>query len=305
MKKEAEEYSKKKVIILTVAIVLGVILVIIPLITTLFSHNSFGNVALIPLEGTITSQGGSTFGETTISASEIVDYIKEADKNPLVKVILLEINSPGGSAVASDEIATAVKETKKPVVALIKEVGASGGYWIASASDHIIANRMSITGSIGVISSYLEFSGLMDKYGVSYERLIAGEHKDLGTPLKKLYPEEKQILQKKLNTIHQFFIKGVAENRNLPKEEVEKLATGEFYLGVEALELDLIDQLGNKDTAESYLKEKYNLEKIEYITYKHPAGFFETLSGVFSEFFFKAGQGFGSMIVKQSNIITV
>ena len=108
----------------------------------------------------------------------------------------MEINSPGGSAVASDEIATAVKNAKKPVISLIREVGASGGYWVASASDYIIANRMSITGSIGVISSYLEFSGLMEKYGVGYERLVAGENKDLLTPYKKLEADQKALVQK-------------------------------------------------------------------------------------------------------------
>ena len=90
------------------------------------------------------------------------------EENKDIKAIVLEINSPGGSAVASDEIASAVKKSNKPTVAVIREAGASGGYWIASSTDHIIANRMSITGSIGVISSYLEFSGLIEKYWVGW-----------------------------------------------------------------------------------------------------------------------------------------
>ena len=305
MKKGSEDMSKKKVVWLIIVIFLVVVLIIVPLTKSFFSVNKLANVALIPLSGPITAQGGQTFGESSISSQEIVEFITEAEQNPSVKVILLEINSPGGSAVASDEIATAVKEAKKPVVSLIREVGASGGYWIASASDHIIANRMSITGSIGVISSYLEFSGLMDKYGVGYERLVAGQHKDLGTPLKKLDDEEKAILQKKLDTIHTFFIQGVAENRKLSEEKVRSLATGEFYLGVEALELGLIDELGDKNTAENYIKEEYNLKEIHYIKYQHQSGFFDIFSGVFSNFFFSAGQGFGSMVLKQDNSINV
>ena len=191
MKKREEKRSKLRSILLTICAVLFVVFFIIPIAISSFSNFDYGNVALIPIEGIITGSGGSYLGSSTISSKSIVEFIEEADKSDNIDAIVLEINSPGGSAVASDEIAEAVKNAKKPVVSFIREVGASGGYWVASASDYIIANRMSITGSIGVISSYLEFSGLMEKYGVGYERLVAGENKDLLSPYTKLEKTKK------------------------------------------------------------------------------------------------------------------
>ena len=293
--------SRNKTILLTLIATLFIIFVIVPISLSTFNRVKMGNVALIPIEGVITGNGGGSLGQTYLSSKNIVEFIEEADKNNQVKVILLEINSPGGSAVASDEIATAVKNAKKPVVSLIREVGASGGYWVASATEYIVANRMSITGSIGVISSYLEFSDLMQKYGVGYEQLTAGENKDLGTPYRKLSTNEKNILQKKIDKIHGFFIKEVAENRGLNEEKVRYIATGEFYLGVEALEFGLIDELGDKKSVEEYIKKKYDLEEVTYANYEVSQGLFDIFSGVASNFFFNIGEGIGSIFVSDRN----
>src|SRR3989338_8536572 len=129
-----------------------------------------GNVALIPIDGVIigTEDSGFLFDGVT-SSPEAVEFIEKAEKNPSIKAIILEINSPGGSAVASEEIANAVKKVNKTTVAWVREAGASGAYWVASASDHIVASRMSVTGSIGVIASYLEFPGLLERYNVTYQ----------------------------------------------------------------------------------------------------------------------------------------
>lgn len=301
--KKRVKINRTVAIILTVVAVLIIGFIILPLTLAAWTIPQTGNVALIPIEGVLTVNGASYLAQETVSSKDIVNFIKDADKNKNVKVILLEINSPGGSAVASDEISSAIKNTEKPVIALIREVGASGGYWIASATDHIIVNRMSITGSIGVISSYLEFSGLMEKYGVKYEQLVAGERKDLGVPFRELKNDERALLQKKINRIHQFFIEEIAINRNLEKAEVEKLATGEFYLGVEALQLKLVDQLGNKDDALEYIKNSYNLEKIEFIEYQKQLTFLELISTVFAKFSFHLGEGFSSILLHKENQI--
>ncbi len=300
MKRGLEKKSRVKPILLTILAVLFTLFIIIPLLFSLFSSRSpLGNVARIPIQGVITGDGKSSLGQDTVSSSDIVQFIADAEKNPSVKVILLEINSPGGSAVASDEIAAAAKRAEKPVIAVIREVGASGGYWIASAADHVIAHRMSITGSIGVISSYLEFSGLMERYGVNYERLVAGNLKDAGTPFQELNAAERDLLQQKLNTIHDFFIQEVAANRGLPESSVRKIATGEFFLGVEALDLGLVDELGDKNTAEEYIKNMYGLDEIEYAVYEPSKGLFDLLSGVFSDFSFHLGQGMGASFQQQ------
>ena len=127
--------------------------------------------------------------------------IDSAKKDVRIKGVIFKINSPGGSVVGSKEIGNAIKKLGKPSVAVIREVGASGAYWVASSADVIIADELSITGSIGVISSYLQFSKIMEEYGITYERLVGGEHKDMGVPYKQLSKEEQIIMQKKINII--------------------------------------------------------------------------------------------------------
>jgi len=303
MKKKVKKISRTKRVLLIIGVGLFLLFFVLPLLLSLFDGSKFGNVAVVSVEGVIGMGSGSYLGQKMVSSKTVVEFLKDAEERGAVEAVLLEINSPGGSAVASDEIASQIKKMEKPVVALIREVGASGGYWIASAADHIIANRMSITGSIGVISSYLEFSGLMEEYGVGYERLVAGERKDMGTPFKKLEEDERNILQSKLDRIHDFFIKEIAENRGLSEEKIKKIATGEFLLGIEALGEGLVDELGDKDTAEEYLKEKVGLEEIDYVKYAVKKSFLEEMMGVVSNYFFNVGEGIGSVLVKESNKI--
>jgi protease-4 len=258
-----------------------------------------GNVALIQIKGPITVEGVESFGAKGTSSTEIIEFIKDADQSPSIKAILFEINSPGGSAVASKEIADAVTRTNKTTYALIREVGASGAYWIASAADHIIANELSITGSIGVVASYIEFAGLLERYNMTYQRLVAGKYKDMGSSLKYLPEDEKKILQDKINKIHDYFIGSVAENRNISIEKIKNIATGEFYLGSEAFELGLIDSLGDKETAIELIKKQLNLTEVEFAEYEKPKTFIEILTGAFSENFFLIGRGIGSAAAEQ------
>ena len=133
-------------------------------IQQIYGDHKHGNVALIRIRGPIMVDKSSDFiSQSHASSENIIRLIDEADENPSIKAFIFDINSPGGSAVASDEIASRIKKLDKPTIALIREIGASGGYWIASSADVIVANKMSITGSIGVISSYLEFSGLFSR----------------------------------------------------------------------------------------------------------------------------------------------
>jgi protease-4 len=253
-----------------------------------------GNIAEIPIKGMITVEESYGFGQQGTSSEETLKLIEKASKNPAVKGILLNINSGGGGAVASKEIADAVKKINKTTVAVVREIGASGAYWIASATDHIIANEMSITGSIGVLGSYVEFSGFLERYNITYQRLVSGKYKDIGSPLKDLTEAERDILQEKLDKIHEHFIKAVAANRNLSLAEASSLASGEFYLGEEALELGLIDELGDIKTAEEYFKKELNLTSVALAEYKKPAGFGDFFVSIFSEYFFYIGKGIGS-----------
>jgi protease IV len=299
MKKKVK--SRAIPIVILVAAVLFLSFIVVPIFLLFIGGVQIGNVALIPIEGTITGNGGSYLGQSTVSSKDIVSFIKDANEDSQIKVIILEINSPGGGAVASDEISSAVKKVDKPVIAVIREVGASGGYWIASSTDYIFANRMSITGSIGVISSYLEFSGLMEDYGVGYERMVAGDRKDLGSPFKQLTDDERKILQNKLDKIHGYFIQEISNNRGISESAIRELATGEFYLGVEALQLGLVDELGNLDSAKDFIQESYGVENVEFVKYQKHVGIIQALTGVFSNFFFNIGEGFGAIILDGRN----
>lgn len=257
-----------------------------------------GNVAIIPIKGVITGESmDGLFVENVASSKAIVNMIEKANEDSEIVAIIFEINSPGGSPVASEEIAAAIKETNKTTVAWIREVGASGAYWIASSCDTIIANRMSITGSIGVISSYLDFSGLINDHNVSYQRLVAGKYKDIGSPFRELSIEEEKILQGQLDKIHEFFIEEVANNRGLSIEETKIVANGLFYIGHDAKENGLVDILGGKREAVKYIEKKHGIVA-DPTSYSRKVGFFDKLAGVFNEYSFNIGRGIGFEIMK-------
>jgi protease-4 len=173
----------------------------------------------------------------------------------------------------------AVKRANKTVVAWIREIGASGAYWIASGAEHIVANRMSVTGSIGVFGSYLDFSGFIDDWNVSYERLVAGQYKDTGIPFRELEPAERVMLQAKLDMLHEEFKKEIKANRELSDEQLADIAEGEFYLGSEAKALGLVDELGGKKEAIDYIEKKLEIEA-ELAVYEREVSLFEKLAGM-------------------------
>lgn len=262
-------------------------------------ENLDGNVAVIQINGPIMAQDGSFLFEEVSSSDSITRMIRDANEDTKIKAIIFEINSPGGSAVASDEIAAEIKKVNKTTVAWIREIGTSGAYWIASSSDHVIANRMSITGSIGVIASYLDFSGFIEDHNVTYERLVSGQYKDLGSPFKELTPQERVLFQKSLDDIHDYFVEEVAANRNLPVREVERLATGQFFLGKEAKDLGLVDELGSRDEVIAYVEDQIG-EEADFVVYRQQKGLLAALSGVMDEKFFFIGKGIGSAFFSES-----
>jgi protease-4 len=256
-----------------------------------------GNVAVISINQPIyTERMVSGFSTVGVSSSDIVNMIEEADSDPSIDAILLEINSPGGSAVASEEVVNAVKKTRKITVSWIREVGASGAYWIASASDHIVASRMSVVGSIGVISSYIEFSGLMERYNVTYQRLVSGKYKDMGTPFKELTNEEREMFMQELEDIHDIFMYDVAANRGIPENDIEELSEGQIFLGANAIEHNLIDQLGSKDEVIQYLQDTLETDQVALVEFRRQVGFWEIFSMSMQDNSFSIGRGIGSSL---------
>ena len=196
-----------------------------------------------------------------LTASENVVYaIQEAEYNDDIKAIILEVDSYGGSPVAGEEIANALKKANKPTVALIREGGASAAYLAASGADRIFASKNSDVGSIAVTMSYLDYAIQNQKERLTYIPLSSGKFKNTGSPDKTLSQEEKDLLMRDINILHQNFVKMVAENRNLDIEKVEKLADGSTMLGEMALENGLIDQIGGLFEVKEYLKQKIGEE---------------------------------------------
>jgi protease IV len=272
-----ESLIKKIGLLIVIASILVISSLIVSVMLLFASDAEFsdGNVAVIPITGVITTE--SDPWSVTVDPVYVRESIERAEQDDRIKAIVFEINSPGGSAVASDEIGQAIKHTTKPTVSWVREYGASGGYWIASNTDHIIANRMSITGSVGVTASYINFAGTLRRYNATYEQFEAGEYKEVGSPFADLSPEERKLMQRKIDRIHSFFLDEVQQNRNLTDEQMEPIRTGEFFLGVEAYELGLVDELGGYDEVTAYVNATIG-EEPEYVRYERPKGFFQDLA---------------------------
>jgi len=289
------------IITLTIIGFFGILVASIALLSSSDTVLTTGNVAVIPVQGVITAADLGPFAaEGVADSTVIVEKIGQAASDPAITAIVLEINSPGGSPVASDEIGTALKKTNKTTVAVIREVGASGGYWVASATDHIVANRMSITGSIGVIGSDLDFSGFLTDHNITYRRLVAGKYKDTGSPLRPTTPEEQALMQSTINAIYEIFIDEIAANRKLPPSKVRELATGYVYLGVEAKRLGLIDELGGMDEALTYIEQRENI-KASPVWYGDKPSFFDVVERFAGQTGVAIGQGLGEQVLESSS----
>jgi protease-4 len=188
-----------------------------------------------------------------LDAQQTVSDLKKFGESPSVKAIVLRIDSPGGGVVPSQEIHDAVLRVRnkqnKAVVASMGTVAASGGYYIAAATDRIMANPGTLTGSIGVIMELANLEGLLKKIGVENVVVKSGRHKDIGSPFRKMSDEDRRILQSVMDDVHTQFIEAVAEGRSLDVSDVRPLADGRIFTGRQAKEIKLVDELGDLDDA--------------------------------------------------------
>lgn len=204
-------------------------------------------IAIVPINGEITTaQSSSLFQVGSPSSRSVANQIYTLADDSTVKGIILDINSPGGSPVASDEISQAISyaTSQKPVYSVFSDLGASGAYWIAVSSDKIYSAPLSIVGSIGVTSAMLSFEDFIEEWNITYRSQVAGEFKDMGSLFREPTDEEQKMIQELLDTVHQEFINHIAGSRNLSVEEVTQLATGEIFLGKDAIDLKLVDEIG-------------------------------------------------------------
>jgi len=204
------------------------------------SRLPFGDkIAVVEIQGVITQ------------SFPVIEEIHHYLADDAVKAIILRIDSPGGGVGPSQEIHREVVKAKqkKKIVTSMGAVAASGGYYIACASDLIVANPGTITGSIGVIMQFSNFEELLKKIGVKGVVLKSGEHKDIGSPFREMTPEEKKIMQETLDNVHQQFIRAVADGRKLDQAKVIPIADGRIMTGEQAKQLGLVDKMGNLDDA--------------------------------------------------------
>ena len=207
-------------------------------------------VAVIYADGLITSgTSGSVSSATGITPERIKADLRRAAADPSVKAVVIRVNSPGGSVVASNEIWNMLKEFEKPVVFSLGETAASGGYYIACAGKWIVANPDTLTGSIGVISEFPNAEELLNKLGVQIIVIKSGPNKDIGSYSRPMTDDEKKLWQAVIDQAYDGFVQIVAEGRNLPEDKVRQIADGRVYTGKQAKELGLVDQLGYLDDA--------------------------------------------------------
>ena len=233
-------------------------------------------IAVIDISGVLTnarSFGLLSEGEHVVSF--VVEKLHKAASDKRVKGIILRINSPGGTVTASDilyeEIVAFKQKTGKPVVAYFQDVAASGAYYLACAADEIMAQRTSITGSIGVIMQMVDVSGTLAKLGISADAVKSGSFKDAGSPFRKMSVEERDIFQGLVDGFYQQFLSVVTAGRpKLGQEEVVKLADGRVYTASQALKSGLIDRIGTLQQAVETVKERAGIETAHVVIYGRP-----------------------------------
>ena len=240
-------YKKAVIAIILVGIVISLVALLV--LSGNKKQIGEGKIALIYVDGVIMGGRGQTtlWGESG-GTDALMKELREARDDETIRGIVLRINSPGGSAPASQEVGEEIKKLRqsgKPVVTSMGDVAASGGYWLAAVTDKIYANPATLTGSIGVYIPYTNWEELFQKVGIRSEKIKSGPHKDILSPDRTITDEERAIIQSMVDDLYEQFITVVAEGRRLEKEKVRQLADGRIYTGNQAKALGLVDELGN------------------------------------------------------------
>jgi len=246
--------------LIIIGVILGVFLLSIFFLARFGEEKPFtlgDKIAVVDVKGVITSSRG------------IVEQIERLKEDDDIKAIILRINSPGGGVGPSQEIYREVlrAKEKKKIIASMESVAASGGYYVACASDVIVANPGTITGSIGVVMEFSNVEDLLKKIGLRSYVIKSGKHKDIGSPLRKMTSEEKAILQEVIDSVHDQFVRAVAEGRNMEERKVRQIADGRIFSGEQAKELGLVDRLGSLQDAIEIAAEMIGIEGKPVVIY--------------------------------------
>ena len=233
-------------------------------------------ILLMDISGVISEKGSdSLLGEPEELIARIKEQLTLAGEDSRIKALLLRINSPGGTVTASDVIYHEISEFKAkqkvPVVAVIMDIGASGGYYVAVAADRIIAHPTSVTGSVGVIMLRVNAEGLLQKIGVEAGAIKSGAKKDIGSPFRPMSEEERAIFQGMIDGFYSRFLEVVTKGRKtLPAERLKVIADGRILTGPQAMQIGLVDQIGYLEDGIAAAKQLAGLTDARVVMYVRP-----------------------------------
>lgn len=261
---------RKKAIIISLCVLALLAAILVPVVW--LPRRAMDKIVVIPLTGSITTGDSTLSSGSTITPGLVRNYLAKAERDKAVKAIVFRIESPGGEIEPCQEILLEIERAKetRTIVVSMGGMAASGGYYISTPADKIVALPTTMTGSIGVISSAVNVKGLLEKLGIQIEIFKGGKYKDMYWGLRELTPEEEEIMQGMVDDYYEQFIDVVAEGRGLSEEAVRELATGQLYSGAKAKELGLVDELGDLDTAIDLAMELAGIETATVKYYKPP-----------------------------------
>jgi protease-4 len=283
-------------VLLILAVVVLCLVVFARLAQSLFPEY---NVAEVDVEGAITQSGGSPSplpGGGSAAADEIVEQIERADEDPNAQALILNMNTPGGEVVASEDIRYAAEQFDGPTVAYATNLCASGGMWIASGCDEFHAREGSRIGSIGVNGVTFGAEGLLDKAGLEYRRFVAGDFKDTPSAFRDMRDDEIEYWQGLLDDWYEQFIETVAEGRGMDPQDARD-TEARVYLGPQAQDLGLVDTLGPRPEMEANLRAELGVSEITVETFEPDRGVTEKVSLVSTRMARGFGRGVASVFL--------
>ena len=250
--------------------------------------NKGPRIAVIYFAGAIASgkNGYDPLEGATIGSDTLIEYIRRVRKDAAVRAIILRIDSPGGSAAASDaiwrELMLAKKEkTARPIIASMSDLGASGGYYIAAPAEAIVAQPSTLTGSIGIVGGKFVTGGVYEKLGANLDSTSIGKNAEMNSPIRAYNAEERKKVDEQLKAFYDDFVKKVADSRHKTPEEIDHLGQGRVWTGQQAKAIGLVDALGGLDRAVAIAKERAKIpadSDVELVSYPAPKSFYELLS---------------------------
>jgi protease-4 len=251
-------------------------------------------ILMIDVSGIIAEKvsGGGPLGASEDLVARLKEELNMAAEDSQVRALLLRINSPGGTVTASDvihhELLMFKAKRRVPIVAVIMDIGASGGYYVASAADRIIVHPTSVTGSVGVIMLRVNAEGLLQKIGVEAAAIKSGAKKDIGSPFRPMTEEERAIFQGMIDGFQSRFLEVVTRSRStLPADRLKLVADGRVLTGPQAVQMGLADQVGYLDDAITAAKKAAGIPDARVVVYARPGAY---KNNIYSEF-----QGQGSL----------